>query len=73
MSTICPHGVDLSVRWSCIDCAIESMKLVYELADSKIAIAERERSLAAKYERGAVICFWIWVASWLVILLSRVF
>jgi len=52
-----------------IDMIRENLAIV----DSKIAIAERERSLAAKCKRGAIICFCIWVASWLVLLLSRVF
>lgn len=30
---ICNHGVDLSVHWSCIDCLIESIKLVYKLCE----------------------------------------
>ncbi len=35
MHDICPHGVDLSVHWSCIDCLIESTQLVYELCEAK--------------------------------------
>ncbi len=44
-----------------------------DMIRENLNIGEQHLALAAKYKRGAIVCFWLWVASWLMIILSRVF
>ena len=40
-----------------------------DMIRENLGIAERERSLAAKCKRGAIICFWAWAVSMSMIIL----